>query len=151
MEEINDIAHFAKGSLVLKNHYTISDPQRRIHALIGNVISSDERQVSASIPSFLSPSLLSSSSSNNQYISSEELNTVNSNQSGIPSHCVTLFMRLIVCYMFCVHTSWRRRMMVSPYVSMLLTACPGIRGSPNSSTLVGLRHNETKPLHQFLT
>jgi site-specific recombinase XerD len=27
MENINEIAHFAKGSLILKNHYTISDPQ----------------------------------------------------------------------------------------------------------------------------
>jgi hypothetical protein len=34
MEEINDIAHFARGSTILKNHYAISDPQRRIHHLI---------------------------------------------------------------------------------------------------------------------
>jgi site-specific recombinase XerD len=39
MEEINDIAHFAKGSMILKNLYAISDPQRRIHQLIRNTIS----------------------------------------------------------------------------------------------------------------
>jgi hypothetical protein len=58
MEEINDIAHFAKGSLVLKNHYAISDPQRRIHSLISNAMSSEPSQESTSISSYTSPSLL---------------------------------------------------------------------------------------------
>jgi hypothetical protein len=46
MEEINDIAHFVKGSTILKNHYAISDPQRRIHQLIGNTISPNMGQES---------------------------------------------------------------------------------------------------------
>jgi site-specific recombinase XerD len=60
MEEINDIARFAKGSIIHKNHYAISDPQRRIHSLIGNALSlvlKRESTISSlSIPSPLSPS-----------------------------------------------------------------------------------------------
>jgi hypothetical protein len=44
MEEINEIAHFAKWSMILKNHYVISYPQRRIPQLIGNAISSSAVQ-----------------------------------------------------------------------------------------------------------
>jgi hypothetical protein len=69
MEEINDIAHFAKGSMVLKNHYAISDPQRRIHSLIGNV-TSIVNQESTSVSSFSAPFLLTSSLDENG-ISSE--------------------------------------------------------------------------------
>jgi hypothetical protein len=88
MEDINDISHFAKGSMILKNHYAISDPQSRIHSLIGNAIYSDVRQESTSIPSFSTPPLLSSSFSDNPYVSSERLNTVNFNQSGISSEVI---------------------------------------------------------------
>jgi hypothetical protein len=62
MEEINDIAHFAKGSLVLKNHYSISDPQRRIHSLISNAMSSEPSQEYTFTSSFTPTSLLPSSS-----------------------------------------------------------------------------------------
>jgi hypothetical protein len=55
MEEINDIAHFAKGSTILKNHYAISDPQRKIHSLIGNVISSEAIQSSTSFTPSTTP------------------------------------------------------------------------------------------------
>jgi hypothetical protein len=44
----------------------------------------------------------------------------------IPSHCI-IYAVDCVCYLFCVHTSWRWRMLVSAYVSMSLTACPHIR------------------------
>jgi hypothetical protein len=58
MEEINDIAHFAKGSTILKNHNAISDPQRKIHSLIGNAISSKVNQIPSTTPSpFISSSL----------------------------------------------------------------------------------------------
>jgi hypothetical protein len=72
MEEINDIAHFAKGSTILKNHYAISDPQRKIHSLIGNVISSDLNQTSTPFvsSSTLLP-LVSSSSVVDNGLSSE--------------------------------------------------------------------------------
>jgi hypothetical protein len=64
MDEINDIAHFSKGSLVLKNHYAISDPQRRIHSLISNAMSSGPSQESTSTSSLTPTSLLPSSLDN---------------------------------------------------------------------------------------
>jgi hypothetical protein len=79
MEEINDIAHFAKGSMILKNHYAISDPQRRIHSLIGNVTSSVTNQESTSVSSFLAPFFLTSSFDKNG-ISSEVISN-----SSLPS------------------------------------------------------------------
>jgi hypothetical protein len=72
MEEINDIAHFAKGSTILKNHYAISDPQRKIHSLIGNAISSEVNQISIPfIPSTTPFPLISSSLFIKNGISSE--------------------------------------------------------------------------------
>jgi hypothetical protein len=53
MDEINDIAHFTKGSMILKNHYAISDPQRRIHQLIRNAISSSAVQQPSANPDSL--------------------------------------------------------------------------------------------------
>jgi hypothetical protein len=89
MEDINDIAHFAKGSMILKNHYAISDPQKRIHSPIGNAISSDKNQESTSVSSSSSPSFLSSSLAGIPYISNERLNTISSSQNGISSEVLS--------------------------------------------------------------
>jgi hypothetical protein len=79
MEENNDIAHFAQGSMIFKNHYAISDPQRRIHSLIGNVSSSVTNQESTFVSSFSAPFVLTSSLDENG-ISSEVISN-----SSLPS------------------------------------------------------------------
>jgi hypothetical protein len=78
-EEIYGIAHFAKGSTILKNHYAISDPKRRIHQLIGNVVSSSSGQ---------EPSMVLSTFSNKPFILVESLNTNTFDRSGIPSEII---------------------------------------------------------------